>query len=458
MKFKSTLILLGIAVVLLLVVLFLLPRKPAEESAGAQGPWVTDLKAEDVERIVIGGPETIGLRKDEKGDWLLETPLQAPADEFEVNRLAEDLSRLRAERVADEAPSDPSAYGIAGREVALWIKGRKEPIRIRVGDEHPVDGTLYARKDGEQRVLLLPASVKVHLEKTPFDLRKKDIFGFDTSKVDRISLRSRENAWEAARRDGEWFLETPVKSLADRYGLESVINSLSGLRAKEFVSEHKTDADLRACGLDEPDVEVGLSLPAEGREITFSLTRKDEKTFVATSSSEKIVSAESSVFTDLGRKPQELREKGVDVFNAWEVERLRVKSGKTELALSKDEEGRWRFDSGGEADGSKVESFLRRVDGLQAAEFIDRPGLAASYGLDNPRAEIVIGVKDFEGKAREVILLVGAVNEEKKQAVIKNPRLGYLLRVDSSFLDDIPASAEDWEKAENGGSADENEG
>lgn len=460
MKFKTTLILLGTAAVLLVVVLFVLPRKPAEESGGAQGPQVTDLEAGDVERIVIsGGPETIDLRKDERGEWLLEAPVQARADDFEVNRLAEDLARLKAERVADEAPSDLSSYGIGGREIALWILGLKEPVRIQVGDENPVDGTLYARKDGEDRVVLLPVAVKTLLDKKPFDFRKKDIFAFEPSKVERISLRSPESSWQASRRDGEWFLEEPVESLADRYGVESIVNALSGLRATEFVSESKSDADLRKFGLDEAEVEVGLILPAEGLEIEFFLSRQDEKAYVTTSASGKIASAASFIFNDLGKKPDELREKGVDDFNPWEAVRLRIKSGSLDIALAKDEQGRWRFESGerGQADSSKVESFIRRVDSLQAAEFIDRPGPAASYGLDKPRAEIVIGVTDPDGGTREVTVLVGAEDEKKKQAVLKNPRLGYLLRVESSFLADIPGSAEDWKKAEDGKNSDEAE-
>ncbi len=458
MKFKTTLVLLGVAVALLVLVLFVLPRKPVEEPAGAQGPQVTDLQAEEVERIVLsGGPEMIELRKDDQGEWRLVEPIQAQADFSEADRLAEDLSRLRAERVADESPSDLSAYGLPGREVRLWLKGQPESVRILLGDENPVDGTLYGQRAGEKRVVLLPVSMKTLLDKKSFDYRKKDIFSFETSKVSRIAVRAKDDAWQAARRDEEWFLEKPVSGLAERFRLEGVINSLSGLRATEFISEQKTDADLKAFGLDKAEVEVELSLPASGQDVKFFLSRKDDKAFATTSASGKIIAVESYILADLAKKPEELREKGVDVFNAWEADRLSLKSGSLAVTLSKDKEGRWRFESGGlgEADSSRVESFIRQVDSLQAVEFIDRPGPLASYGLDKPRAEIVIGVKDPEGKARRVTVLVGAEDTEKKQTVVKNPRLGYLLRVDSSFLADIPKTAEDWKKSEEDKASDE---
>jgi len=457
-KFKTTLILLGVAVVLLVLVLFILPRRPADEALGPRGPFLTELQPVDIERIVLsGGAETIDLRRDDKGRWSLSAPLQAQADASEADRLAEELSRLRAERVADASPVDAASYGLPGREIRLWTKGQDDPVRIELGDENPVDHTLYARRHGEERVVLLPASFKTLLEKRPFDFRKKDIFSLDASAVRSIALRSRESSWRAVRRDEEWFLEEPVSGLAEKFRVDSLVNSLSGLRAVEFVSERKTDSDLKDFGLVKPDFEVMLSLPAAGQEVVFSLSRKADKAYAATSASNTIIAVEPYVLSDMERKPEELREKGVDVFNPWEAERLRVRAGSLEIALHKDEEGRWRFvsEKKEEADSSKVESFLRQIDGLQAVEFIDRPGPDAAYGLDEPRAEIVIGLKELGGKAREVTVRIGAEDGDKKQTVVKNPRLGYLLRVDSSFLADLPKTAAEWKKPEAAGDADE---
>jgi hypothetical protein len=457
MKYKTTLILLGIAVALLVLVLVILPRKPAEDAAGARGPQLTDVKPEDIERIVLsGGAETIDLRRDEGEDWRLASPVSAQADSYEAGRLAEDLGSLRAERVADESPADPSEYGLPGREALLHVKGRKEPLRIEFGGENPVDGTLYARLASGRRVVLLPASIKALLDKNALDYRRKDVFNFDASKVERVALRSKDASWQAVRRDGEWRLERPVSSLADGYKIDGVLNSLSGLRASEFVSEEKTEAEVKSFGLSAAGAEVTLILPASGEEVTFFLSRKGDKAYATTSASTKIVAVEPDVLTDLAKQAEELRERGVDVFNAWEADRLRLRSGGLGISLSKDEKGRWRFASGGtgEADASKVESFIRRVDGLQAAEFIDRPGSDAAYGLDKPRAEIVISVKDPEGKRRDVTVLVGEPDEAKGQTVVKNPRLGYLLRVDASFLDDIPKTAAEWKQAEGDGTGD----
>lgn len=447
MKFKTTLILLSVLAALLVLVLFILPKKPAEEAT--KGPQLADLKQEEVERIVIrSGSETIGFKREGQGKWLISEPLQAGAESYEVDRLAEDFSSLRAERVVEEKAQDPARYGIPRKEIQLWYKGRSEPVHFLIGNENPVDNTLYAQKKGDGRIVLLPGSIKSDLDKKLLDFRQKDIFNFETNRVQKITLRFGGAEWQASKKDEEWVLEKPVAGLADKYKLESVLNTLSGMRAVEFASEQKTEKELKEFGLDKPEVEAALSIPAAGQNPSFLLRKKDDKVYATTSLSSKIIRVEPQVLTDLDKKPADLREKGVDIFNAWEADKLKVKTAALELAVSKDKQGLWRFEAGGtgEADLSKVESFIRQVDNLSAKEFIDRPGPLASYGLDKPQAEIRIRVKELEDKTREVTVLVGSEDKAKKEVIVRNPKLSYLLRVDSAFLSELPKTSKDWEK------------
>ena len=447
MKFKTTLFLLAVLAALLVLVLFILPKKPAEEAA--KGPQLTDLKQEDVERIIINsGLETIGFKKDAQGQWLISEPLQAKAESFEVDGLARDFAALRAERVVEEKAQDPARFGIPRKEIKLWFKGRGEPVHFLMGNENPVDNTLYAQKKGEARVVLLAGAIKSDLDKKLFDYRQKDVFSLETNRVQKIALRFNKEQWQAFKKDENWFLEKPVAGLADTFKLDSLINALSGMRAVEFVSEEKTAQDLKDCGLDKPEVEAALSTPASNQVVVFLLGKKDDKVYATTSLSDKVIRVEPQVLTDLDKKPEDLRERGVDIFNAWEAEGLRVKTAAVDLALSKDKQGAWRFEAGGkgEADLSKVESFIRQVDSLSAKEFIDRPEPLAAYGLDLPQAEIRIRVKELEDKTREVTVLAGSEDKAKKEIVVRNPRLSYLLRVDSAFLAELPQKATDWEK------------
>ena len=80
-------------------------------------------------------------------------------------------------------------------------------------------------------------------------------------------------------------------------------------------------------------------------------------------------------------------------------------------------------------------------------EFIDAPKGLTEYGLDKSEAEVRVRITEGESKTREITILVGKEDVDKKQVVVKNAGLGYLFRVDSAFLEDFPKEAKDW-KAE----------
>jgi len=125
-----------------------------------------------------------------------------------------------------------------------------------------------------------------------------------------------------------------------------------------------------------------------------------------------------------------------------------MKKGGLELTLAKDAEGNWHFEDAAKtaADRSKVESFIRRLESLEATEFIDRPAGLAEYGLDPPQAEVSVWTKE-QDKDREFRVLVGAEDTAVNRVMVRNPELDYLFRADASFLAVLPKEAKDWQPA-----------
>jgi len=447
MKFKTTLILMVVFLALLAFVVFFESkgRKAAEDK-----DKLVNLSSDDVQKIVFKKEEqTISFQKDKKGDWLITQPLEAKADKYEVNRLAEDFSELRIERVIEEEAQDKdlAQYEIPKMEISLFYKEKEQPVKIQIGMENPLDKTFFAKKEDDPRIVLIASSFKNLLEKKLLDFRQKDIFRFETDEVKSIKLRAKNIEWEAQKKEDEWFLKKPVESLAESNKISDILYSLSNLRAKEFVSEEKKKEELKKYGLDQPDYEISLSMPAANREVTFFLHKKDDKLYAATSLSSKIISADDSLLKDLEKKPQELREKKVASFYTWEVNKLYLKKGKIEWTLTKDKEDNWHFQSPIQADAAKekIETFIRKIEGLEASEFIDPPLKLEDYGLDQPQAEVKFWVKEEDNKAKQVTVLVGSVDKEAKKAVVKNAKLNYLFRVDASFLDEFPKELKDWQ-------------
>lgn len=464
MKPGRTLALLGAFLALLAAVLLFEGRGKKRAAEKERASRIADVAAADVVKLSLrnaGGPLT--LERDDKGDWRITEPLVAAADSYEADGLASAVSGASIERVVEAEASDPASYGIPEKEVTLWVKGRTDPVRLLVGMENPIDKTLFAMRADEKRVVLLPSSLKTSLDKTLFDLRKKDVFRFEAADVGSVRVRAGDAAWRAVRKDGQWFLESPVAALAQKSLVDALVDTLAGLRAKEFVSETKAEEDVRAQGLDTPGYEAVLSLPTENKEVVLAFAKNGDRTCAMSSLADKIVLVEGTILADLERKPGEYREKKAAVFDSWDADRVAVTSGAATVAVVKEKSGdaeTWRMESGSrpEADGSKVETFIRKISGLEAAEFIDAPKVLAEYGLDQPRAEVRVRTRSYDGKVGEAILLIGAEDKDRKQVIVKNAVLDYLFRVDAAFLQDLPKGEMDWaaaraEKAEDAAKA-----
>lgn len=446
MKFKTTIILFAVFLVLLTLVLLFEYKGKGEKDEEEK---LLALSSDNVQKVTFKKEdETITFQKDEEGEWLITEPIEAKADKYEVDRLADDFSGLRIERVVEEVPEEIEKYGIPQKEISLWFKDKDKPIKILIGMENPLGSTFFAKREDETKVVLIPSSLKSLMEKSLFDFREKNIFKFETDDVKSVKLRAKKTQWEASKKEEEWFFKNPVNALAQSSKIDNILSSLSSLKAKEFVSEEKKKDDVKKYGLDRPEYEITLGMPLENQEMTFSLHKEEDKLYATTSLSSKIVEVEDSLLSDLEKEAEELREKKVANFYSWEANRLHLKIGEIDWELVKDKEDNWHFESPlkEEADKSKIQTFIRKIESLEATEFIDPPLSLKDYGLDNPNAEVKIWIEKDEDKenAKEITVLIGSADKESKNVVIKNARFDYLFRVDSAFLEEFPHAIKDW--------------
>ena len=443
MKFKTTLLLFGIFILLFTALYFFEFRSQGEENEDAM---LISFASEDVEKIIFKNDwQTIQFQREEE-EWLITDPIEAKADKYEVNRLADDFSHLRIERVVEEEPSDIEKYGIPQKEIEFYTKGQDIPIKIQIGIQNPLDNTFFAKKVEEKRVVLIPSSLKSLLEKKVFDFRQKDIFKFESDQAKSIKLRAKGIQWEAEKEDEDWFLRKPVNALVQKNKINDILFALSNLKAKEFVSEEKKDEEIKNYELDKPDYEVAIDFPVENRHMTFFIHKKDDKVHATSSISPKILQVEDSILSDLEKEPGDLRDKEVVDFFTWGVKILQIKKGEIALKLSKDVEDNWHFEEPAlqGADKEKIQSFLRKLEALKSEEFMDPPLDLADFGLDIPQAEIKIWAGEEEEAPEEVTIQIGAEDKESKKVFVKNKRFQYIFKVDSSFLEDFPVRAEDW--------------
>ena len=453
MKFKTTLVLTAVFAVLLAVVLLFESKGRKDTAAKEKAENLVDLAAADVQKMDLKKEDgTISFARDDKGAWRITAPLEARADASEVEGLLASFSSLRFERIVENTPADLKTYEIPREEVALWVKGKDAPVRVLIGMENPLDKSLFAKRADDPRVVLLSSSLKSTLDKKLFDFREKNIFKFEPSDVKSVRVKAKDVSWEAVREGDGWLLKSPVRALAAKSQVEALLDALSALKATEFLSEDKKPADLKKFSLEKAEYQVTLSLPATGKEIVFSLRKSGDKSVAMSSETNKIIAFKGALPGNLEKKVDELREKKVAAFSSWEADRVYVKAGEFQLAADRgkaQDADKWLLETAAKdaANEPKIGDFIRRIEGLEAAGFIDNPKSLAEYGLDKPAAEIKVWTKGNDGKVLETGLLIGREDKAKKQVVVRNVKLDYLFRVDSAFLQDFPKEAKDW-KAE----------
>src|SRR5471032_722901 len=140
------------------------------------------LQADKVEEISVsaltGDATTV---KKESGTWQVTSPIAAKADETEVTGIASALSSLEVVRVVDENPANLNDYGLSNPKVDLRFKaaGDKAEHLLLLGEMSPTGGDIFAKRNDEKRVFLIPAFQEKTLNRTTFELRDKALLKFD---------------------------------------------------------------------------------------------------------------------------------------------------------------------------------------------------------------------------------------------------------------------------------------
>lgn len=444
MNWKTFIILTFILAILILFIFYVEKREERKEKF--EGKLFT-YSSSDINKVELKrGSETIVFER-KNDNWEITTPLKTRADKYTVERLVEDFSDLKIERKVEENARDLKKYGLEPPyRILKLFKKDGSSFSLHVGSENPIDGTLYAKKPEENIVYLIPSFLKSGLDKTLFDFRNKKIFEFEKDKVNRIIWESDEKRWNAYKKEDEWFLDEPVKALADKGKIDDILYSITGVEAKGFPIEDYKDEQLKEYALDKPKIKLFIKGEKDWEISVGVKEEKDKKNVYAISNFSRIVSELPETFlSEIDKKPEDVREKSVAVFWSFDVHRFTIiKEGK-EYIFEKDKQDKWgmKKPEKKEIDGTKINDFLRKIEDLEAKEFIDNPKSLKDYGLDKPNLKFRIETKE-RGKEKTIEITCG--KEENERIYLMNKKLNYIFVVESSFIKEIPKDFEDWKK------------
>lgn len=322
-------------------------RNPSDLEKKDKVFTIDSSKIDSIEVKAASG-ETTTLKKNGT-DWQIVAPDTMDADASAVTTLVSTLESLEVSRVVSDNPSSVKEYGLDPPKYVVGYKlaGETAFHKLDVGDKTPTGSDLYARVEGQPKLLLVGAFNGDSLNRTPFDLRDKTVLKFQRDGVDTLKLEGGTGpAVDLTRKADEWRLTAPTAAKADFGTVDGIVGTLAGARMKTIEpavapaagapAGTMGPADLKKYGFDKPQETVTLG--AGSTRATLQIGgKKDDTSLYARDLARPLMvfTVENGFLTGLQRKPDDLRVKDVFEFRSFSAQNVDFTIGGQTYSLGK---------------------------------------------------------------------------------------------------------------------------
>jgi hypothetical protein len=254
-------------------------------------------------------PEVVRLQRQDD-TWQIVQPRELPADDLNVDRLLNTLSRLQAVEFPAETKDELAPYGLEQPSARLTVEleGGKT-LNVALGSEK--DGQVYVITSEHPAVATLLTSTADILRSDLEELRDHRIARLNANQVGQVTLESQGEKVTLTPRPSEkgslelrW--ENPEQP-GQPVDLSSLFSSLNAARAKEFVEQ--ADAEAQRV-LSDPDLRLTFEPKpdAEQDPLALSLASSGLRAYVQSSRQPDIAVIELSTFNSLETEVNRLLE------------------------------------------------------------------------------------------------------------------------------------------------------
>jgi hypothetical protein len=268
----STIILIGLAVALLLFIAIAERPNKREESQKAQTSALifNGFKAKDARKIEIAMKgETIVLeRASHNAEWKETGEKTYPADSAFINdTVLTFFTEAAKEQVISRNAKKYSLFGVdpeSAQHVVVFGDGRQKLAEFFIGKAGTVPGSYFLRNAQVEEVLSLKKDLAFLFGKTRKQWRDLQIFHFDPSSAQKMSVESAQNQLVLEKEKDTWKADVPPKAEIDSPKAEDLVKNFSEMKAQEYVEA--------------PDLKE-LELTPDVMQFTISVLTKDGTTY-----------------------------------------------------------------------------------------------------------------------------------------------------------------------------------
>jgi hypothetical protein len=382
------------------------------------------------------------------GKWRVTRPVSLTADADLVRDFLDKLQSAKVKEFVAESPASRAPWGL-DRPVRVSVHTGKDKSRatrtLLLGRLDEQKKGVYAMREGESSVLLLPDEVWHAVPRTVATARDKTVVDFDRDKVKRIDIESGKGVVTVAKEGDQWRITAPEALPADQVEAGAVLFKLKELKAQAFLSE---DGSLIPRLLGKPEVRVTLTQDGVKEPTTVLFAPSTEKrggkpsAYAGIAGRGPVVLVDAQAIGELSKSVTDLRDRTlVSGLEPKDVKRMRFKSGDKTVLVERTGDAEWKAiePKKASAKSTKVDDVLYMLRGLRWRGIADPAGKEpARYGVDSPTLEVTLYGADG-GEIATV--LVG--KREHERAWVKTKSAPAIYEVDPKQLGEAPKIPDD---------------
>jgi hypothetical protein len=277
---RSTVILLGVLVVLVLIG-YLVMQKPGEKSStGERGEKFVMLDSLSVDKIEITAQGSPVVLQKKGVEWFLERPVSYRADQSAVAGLLHDMNMLEIRSTVSGKPEKHSVFQVdsTGTLVKVYEKGSEKAsfIVAKMGSTYT---ELYARQSSSNDVVAVSGGSPMTFNKAVKEWRDRTIAAPARDAIKEVRYQYGDTTFVLAFRDSAWMVG---RDSTEEWAVNNLISSLSNVQADDF-------RDSSTSRLSKPTAQITYA----GTQLTFFYVKEGDKYVVQSSSTPQLFEMQS---------------------------------------------------------------------------------------------------------------------------------------------------------------------
>ena len=307
MKYRSTLVYLVLAVLLVAFYFYETRKEEKKKSAEEETGFLFSLKPDDVTSLVLkSGDQEMRFEK-KSGTWEILHPVRGGVDSFAFTRLLNRITGLKSLRLIAEGPKDLSEFGLHQPEATVTFRAGAQDNTLLIGHISPIEKGYYAAKGGDGKVYFISGEDKKALDRPLIELRDKKLLTLKTDLVRRVVIERNGARWVLDKKEGQWVFEGHEGLRIDPEKVEVFVRPTLWAEAQTF--EKEDAADLKPYGLDAPQASISLSDGNQTEEISYGKEAAQDRIFAAVRGKPQVVTVRKRLLDDLPQTKEDLAEK-----------------------------------------------------------------------------------------------------------------------------------------------------